>query len=217
MERNQESEIQLGSRLLLKLASALNWILKHEISEISFDILLEDFGKILGADHAFIFVANTDSIELNLKMRNLWCSTCKGECNLNSLNFNDFPSIMNKLIDGNPVFMETTLLPKEEQKKLENINIRFIACVPISILGHSSIWGLFGFSSFDTNQQWTSLEYAALKAIGGVMGTIVYKMDEECRTLTTIRVQTAQIKKYREHLDNTIQLTSQKLLKKQSN
>ncbi len=213
-----DGKIQLGARLLLQLASALNWILKHELSEISFDILLEDFGKTLGADHAFVCIKEVSKNKPpRYKMQNVWCGSHSSEaCEFKVIDFTAFPFLYKMLEAGKSIFMGVDQMPLDAKKFLESLDIKFVACTPISKPDGITTWGLFGFSTQNVKHNWTGLESAALEAIGAIMGTIVYKIEEDAEKTYEIKAKTAQIREIRENLNKTVELTSAKLLQMQS-
>lgn len=208
-------EIQLGARLLLQLASALNWILKHEITDISFDRLIKDFGKALGADSSFLCIREVcNNQNIDYKLQNVWCKNADSDyffSHLNSIDLNELPFLSEVLEGGNSIFMSVEKMPSKSKVFLEGLGIKFIACTPISKPDGITIWGLFGFSASDVEHQWTDLESAALTAIGAVMGTLVYRLEEVKKRNYDIKEQTARVREFRKQIDETIELTAQKL------
>ena len=176
---SQNQVLAQVNTILFKLAKVTKFILQHEVKEISLDRILEDFGKLVGADRGYIFrryeCSNPNGCYQKMNEWHCYCIETKldlcpnhptnTECNCG----NELVQHINNGYSYTGIADNTCKIGK---------GVKSIACVPI-LTPNKEVWGFFGYDDLTQKRKWSNLELNALEALGAIFGTLVYKMAEE--------------------------------------
>ena len=163
--------------ILFKLAKAVKWIMQHDLKEISFQRILEDFGTLLSVDRSYIF----QKINNVYTIKHMWCNynSCNTQCdrsNIKCLSFQNNNEILQKIDNKENIYGLLRYFNLETQKDLLTNNIKSIICIPI-LNPNGEIWGFLGFDDCKQDRVWTKLEVNTLDLLSAIIGTIVYKIE----------------------------------------
>jgi hypothetical protein len=168
-------------RLLSQLSLSVNWILKHDMSEISIKRILKDYCDIVGSDKAQLYEISNGMFHvvdsaISEKFSQL---TAYNDCIISSGNIQDYPIFFDKLFDGKSgESFSVSILSNSEQIEFNKCDTRSISIVPI-YLSTDEVYGFIQFIDCQKEHVWSAVELKALESVRVVIGTILYKYQQE--------------------------------------
>ncbi len=174
---NQSKVIQTINDVLMKFTKTINWILQHNIDEISFDKIISSFGMILEVDRAYIFSKENCQYELKY----LWCNVdnCENEhCNRQNyecLSFEKLNSVISYIEQNEAIHGVYSNFDDEIQQEFIQNKIKSFILIPI-IKPNNEVWGFLGFDDCNKERLWTQLEINTLKTLSAILGTLIFKL-----------------------------------------
>jgi len=213
-----ENANEMATKLLFKMSSSLNWVLQHSVAEISFEILLEDFGKIIGAQRTYIYERATGCQQCGpdgvcYKMAHVWgddnCEIDKFVARFETITENNYPNCVNTLESKKLYTINVDIGNEYELKSLKLLKSKTITCTPI-LNPDGTIYGFFGFDT-KKKRECRPIEKSAIQAIATTIGIIMYKVREESAYNEQIAKSTERIEKYTETIDDTILILEKNL------
>lgn len=210
-----EEAVNRSNIILTKLAEATNWIIQHDIRDISFEKLLKSFGILLEASRMHIYRREVNS-NIHYDRIYYWCNPgfCYGieDPRINfsiSLDSTEWKSMVDAIDNGEVYVGKFSEVDAQEQSLYNIVGIKSVVLVPI-LNSDKSIYGFFGIDHI-SEREWTEGELSVLKMIGAVISTLVYKLQVTMEEEKHIEEATKNIKSLRRTLSDTLTLTDDKV------
>lgn len=206
-----EKSNEMVTKLLFKLSSSLNWVLQHKLKDISFDILLEDFGKILNANRTYIYKRCGGCQQCGpggvcYKLDYIWsyhdCTYKHFEDKFKIIYQNEYPRFVSKIEHKNLFMTNKHICDLSEGSLLKILKAGALTGAPI-LNSDGSVYGFFGFDVRDV-RKCNPIEKSAIQAITAILGTIVYKIEEEQKEMIELEKTTKKIDAFSSSIEETI-------------
>ena len=175
---NQNKIIRTTNEILMKFTKTINWILQHNLEEISFTKIISSFGIILEVDRSYIFEKHNNKYIL----KHLWCNVkrCNYDDNCdrnnhNCVSYENMNNIIKYINENKHIRGIYSDFDKETKKELYKNKIKSFILIPI-IKPDNEIWGFMGFDDCEKERLWTQLEINTLKTLSAILGTLIFKL-----------------------------------------
>lgn len=200
-------DLNKANTILFELTNTLNWILKHNLKDVDYNLILKKFGTIVEATSAYFFVKSDDSSQYNLMA--IWNSINNIKM-ISNVKTDDY-DILKKFINSNICFngIVDNIDVKEKERLLE-LGIKSIAIIPI-IGNLNKIIGFVGFNDCKMKRDWGEIEINALKSLGIIIGTIFTIKEEYTRHANEMLSAVSELRKIRQSLDITNEQLKRKI------
>lgn len=186
---------KMVNNLLLAISRTLDWVIKHDIQEVSFLKILTNFGNILNIGRSYIY----QKIGKEYTQRYKWVNK-----NIEYDNHYISDDTLYFLFKRIELGKSVTSTPMNDDD-----NFKTLIWVPI-FNQDSSMWGFLGFDEIIGSRTWTSIELNALEVISGILGTIIYKMETTKKEKEEINRMLSGLDKFRDDFEDLKRQVSSK-------
>lgn len=173
---NQNKVIKTTNEILTKFTKTINWILQHNLEEISFTKIISSFGMILEVDRSYIFEKHNGEYIL----KHLWCNvkncdnTICNRISYDCLSYEKLNMIIDYIERNEPIHGIYSNFDDDIKSELTQNKIKSFILIPI-ITPNNEIWGFMGFDDCVKERLWTQLEINTLKTLSAILGTLIFK------------------------------------------
>lgn len=190
-------DLDRANNILFELTNIMNWVLKHDIRYVDYNLILEKFGTIVDVTSAYFFT----KIHLAPKfiLDSIWMKNL-GVAGISTADVDNFDILKLYILKKNCFTGSIYDVPIKEQQILARLGIKSLAVIPI--IGVSdSITGFVGFNDCEKERIWGEIELNALRSLGVVIGTIHDKKIQHNKHATEILNAVTDLRKIRQSLD----------------
>ncbi|MDP1547262.1 MAG: GAF domain-containing protein [Anaerolineales bacterium] len=183
-QKQAQEALQRRDAILKAVGFSAEQFLKASNWEECIEQVLEQLGRTTDASRVYLFKRNsTEEKSSTVSQIYEWCNVDiepqLSNTSLQTINMLQagYSRWLESFDRGHPIIGNVADFPAEEQKNLQEQDIRSLVCIPIQT--GDDWWGYIGFDECNYERAWSAVEIEALRTAASTLGTAIKKQQSE--------------------------------------